>query len=95
MRAYYQGRKEGKANVDAGKKSGWNKLACLKAIEAALPKNVTHFQACAGTFWITWRLRHRQRVQTVHSQKNYWTCKVMGRWDIKKKEWVNVPGVWA
>lgn len=80
MRAYYQHRK----NQKNGK---WNKQADLDAITAALPKNCVFAQYSAGTFWLTWE---RPRIQTTHSEKNYWCCKVLARWNKKKKDWITV-----
>lgn len=76
MKQYYSNRKQGK---------GWDKQADLKNIVDTLPKNCTDFQACAGTFWITWK---RPRIQTQHNEQNYWRCKLLCR--KQGKEWVRV-----
>jgi len=94
MRQYYQNRRLSKEWVGSNHESGkpWDKAADLKAIENALPKNCCYFEACVGTFWLTWR---RPRIQTVHSEKNYWTGKVLARFDPKKRAWVKVTKDWA
>ncbi len=66
----------------------WDKQGDIDNISSTLPKGC-HLQACAGTFWLTWQ---RPRIQTVHSEKNYWTGKVRatkakGKWKIKDKVW--------
>ena len=62
----------------------WDKMADLKNICASRPKNCTRVEACAGTFWLTWK---RPRIVTIHDENNYWTCKVYAR--KVKGEWVN------
>lgn len=83
FKRYYRNRK----NM---KHESWDKEADLKAIFGALPKNCVHRQASAGTFWLTWK---RPRIQTVHSEHNWWTCKVLTR--LKKGKWVKVTKDWA
>jgi hypothetical protein len=78
MKQYYENRK-----MQDQKK--WDKQADLQNIIDALPKNCTYFQACAGTFWITWK---RPRIQTQHNEQNYWRCKLLSR--KQNGEWVKV-----
>lgn len=86
MRTYYQNRKH------ANKGMKWDKAADLKAMVDLLPSNCSYFSATAGTFWLTWA---GLRIQTTHSENNYWCCKVLARLN-KKDEWVLVKeGVWA
>ena len=70
FRRYYANRK-----VQATKR--WDKRADLENIFSVLKRTRGYrcVQACAGTFWITWK----DGVQTSHEQRNYWTPKIIWR----------------
>ena len=79
FKRYYDNRR------DQGATGVWNKEADLDNIFDSLPKNCIYYQACAGTFWLTWK---RPAVQTTHDEVNYWCCKVLSR--RKKGVWKHV-----
>jgi len=85
MKQYFRNRKN-------QKEVKWDKQADLQGITDALPKNCTNAQYTAGTFWLTWK---SPRIQTTHSEKNYWCGKILALWDRKGKEWVKVSDMWA
>ena len=66
------------------KKIKWDKMADLNNIKEALPYNCVYFKAIAGTFWLTWK---NPRVQTTHNNKNYWTGKVLAKYDKRTKKY--------
>jgi hypothetical protein len=76
FRRYYTNRK-------AQHERKWNKQADIKNIASAMGRNWTRWEACAGTFWIWWK---RPRIQTIHTEFNYWTGKIVAR--KKGKRWV-------
>jgi len=69
----------------------WDKKADLDNLMAILmkTKGFGNLQAVAGTFWISWK----NGIQTTHSEKNYWTCKVLSRRN-KKGIFVSVDKEW-
>ncbi len=83
FRKYYLNRKEMNHRF-------WDKQADLETIFCALPKNCIYRQAIAGTFWLTWK---SPRIQTVHSENNWWTCKVLNR--LKNGKWVKATKDWS
>ena len=65
MAAYYQNRSQ-----CATRK--WDKCGDLKKIWGVLRKNgAQRFEACAGTFWVTWS----KGVTTEHTEGDYWLAR--------------------
>lgn len=64
----------------------WDKQADLENIERSLPKRCMCFQATAGTFWLTWS---SPKIQTTHSEGNYWCGKVLARFNRKERRWIS------
>jgi hypothetical protein len=82
MKRYYDNRRK---HNECGQK--WDKSADLQNIFSQLPKNCVSCEAIAGTFFMTWR---RPRIQTEHSETNYWACKI--RLLKVKGKWVHRDG---
>lgn len=78
FRRYYRNRRNQKI-VE------WDKQTDLTLIHNSLTKNCVRMQASAGTFWLTWKT---PRIQTTHSESNYWCCKVLARYCCGKWETV-------
>lgn len=72
FKEYYEKRDlQNKEAIPWDKEESINKI--LKAFRQH--KQAGRFEACAGTFWLTWRCG----VQTTHDETNYWCGKIFTR----------------
>jgi hypothetical protein len=89
FKRYYRNRNRMR-NKEEGFK--WNKDADLDNIFNSLPAKCVYIQASAGTFWLTWK---HPKIQTMHKESNWWTMKVLARYDKKTKKWIRQTEDWS